>query len=365
MFRSILAVSSVLLLLTAPLSHALATEARPGMHRMPLPDPKRVSVGRDWANVDAVAGDAPSPEHPRGTVVVAQAIAQEPSPSVTEWDVASGSLVRSAPLPWPAAFADVRLVRAGDSFHVVGAEPRGGQIAYARLSRALGVERIEPLGRGERPRIATDGSIVAVLWSGTWVRAPGEARGWQLVTLDARGDPLAHVCLVRTSVSTAVYGEPMTVAGGRVFVLLPDGPAPRFVQLGADARVERSRSLSFGPLDGRFFVSSERVFFTDNCTYVELWPVDGGDVERGSLPRRREGARSCTPFGAAADASGRLVTTEGDVLSADFEVERHFADPLGVVTRALWIEGQPALVVVGAAGGRASFVWGDADEAPP
>jgi hypothetical protein len=326
------------------------------VHSLILPELRRSATGRDWADLDAAVGEPPSPAHPRGTVVVAQAIAYEPSPSVTEWDVAAGTLVRSTPLPLPAAACELRIVRAGDAFHVVAAEGREGPLVYARLGRSLDVERVERIGRGERPRIATDGAVVALLWSGTRDRG-GEGSGWQLVTLDARGARLGEARLGRASESTFLLGAPLAVAGGRVFVLLPGGPALRVVQLAADAQMERARDIPWSPDDGRLVAVGGRVLFTDDCRYVDASAPEAARLQPTGVPGRGEGGRVCQALDATADGSGRLVTTAGDVLDASLRLLRHFADPQGVVLRALWIHGAPALVVAGGPGGRAAIVW--------
>src|SRR5207237_2267601 len=108
--------------------------------------------GRDWGEVDAAPGEEPSVEHPRGTIVVAEAIAREPSPSVTEWDLASGAWIRSAPLPLPAAFADLRVVRAGGGYQVTASAGPMLDIVHLRLGRGLDARAVEHLGVGERPR---------------------------------------------------------------------------------------------------------------------------------------------------------------------------------------------------------------------
>jgi hypothetical protein len=330
------------------------------VHRVALPEPRVSPSGRDWGDVDAAPGEGPGVAHPRGTVVVAEAIGVEPSPSVTEWDLASGALVRSAPLPLSAAFADLRIVRAGDAYHVVASAGPGGDVVHARLGRGLDVRAVDRLGAGERARIATDGAVVAVLWSGTHARSE-EPPGWQLATFDATGERGSVARVADTLDSTFAYGDPLVVAGRKIFVLLSDRGA-RVARFDAAGKPEGGRPLSWTPDDGRLFRSGARVLFTDDCTVVEIWPGDRFDADRASLPGRRADARACPAFQASGDGDGRLVTTAGDVLSANLRIERHIAVPDGLATRALWVGPCPALVVVGAEGGRASVLWAEPGE---
>jgi hypothetical protein len=331
----------------------------PRVYRMPLPELKHAATGRDWADLDAAPAAPPSALHPRGTVVVAQAIAFEPSPSVTEWDVADGSLVRSAPLPLPASFCELRIVRARDSFHRVAAEGREGRVVHLRLGPALDVARVDPLGIGERPRLATDGSLVAVLWVGP--RSGDEQKAsWELLTYDAAGERLGEARLGTVTESTFLYGNPLAVAGRRVFVLVPDGSRLRVEPFAFDARgcTEPAQTIPWSPDDGRLFAAGDRVYFTDDCRVVEVAPRPPGPAPDALLlPGAFDGARACTAFEATADGFGRFVTTAGDVVDARLRVARHFADPAGIVVRALWLGGGPALIVAGGAGGRASIVW--------
>jgi hypothetical protein len=326
-----------------------------------LPEPRVSPSGRDWGDVDAAPGDPPSLEHPRGTIVVAEAIGAEPSPSVTEWDLASGAWIRSAPLPLSAAFADLRIVRAGGAYHVVASAGPAGDLVYVCLGRRLDARAVERLGAGERPRVATDGTVVAVLWSGRRARS-GEPPGWQLAAFDSTGEPATVARIAETADSTFANGDPLVVAGGKIFVLVPGGVGLRIVRLGAAGNVEGDRPLSWTPDDGRLLSSGGRVLFTDDCSIVEIWPSDRFDADRVPLPGRRRDTRACPAFEGTGDGDGHLVTTTGDVLGADLRIERHIAVSEGLATRALWIGPCPAFLVVGAEGGRAAVVWAEPGE---
>jgi hypothetical protein len=338
---------------------AVADDGRLGAHRLVLPEPRRAASGRDWADIDAAPGAPPTAAHRHGTVVVAEAMALEPSPSVTELDLADGTLVRSAALPLSAAFCELRIVRAGDTFHVVAAEGRGGRVVHVRLGRELAIESVETVGTGERPRLATDGAIVSMLWSGARDRA-SETSGWQLLTFDANGARLGEVRLPRAADSTYLFGHPLAVVGGHVFVALPGGSGPRVVQLSADARPERVHAIPWSADDGRLFVVGGSLHFTDNCRTVRVVDLSAPDAPMGEptpLPGRPAGARACVAFEAATDASGSILTTTGELFDARFQSLRSFARPEGLVMRALWVHGVPALVVAGGPGGRASIEW--------
>jgi hypothetical protein len=292
---------------------------------------------------------------------VAEANAYEPSPSVTEWDLAVGALVRSAPLPLPAAFGDLRIVRARGAYHVIASSESTGAIVHARLGPDLGAGEVERIGTGERPRVATDGAVIAVLWTDRGEGAPAEP-GWHLKTFEAAGARGATVRIGESVDSTFLYGEPLAVSGGNVFVLVSRAGGVRVARFDAAGNAAGDRLLSWTPDDGRLFRSGGRVLFTDDCTFVEIWPDDRFDEDRAPLPGRVRRSRACPAFQAAGDEAGRLVTTEGDVLSTDFRIRRHVALPEGAVTRALWVGRCPAFLVVGGAGGRASVLWGEPDE---
>ncbi len=340
------------------------------VRRVALPDARPVPEG-PWGDIDAVEGTPPGLEHPRGTVIVAQASAEEPSPAVTEWDVATGGLVRSAVLPWPATEADLRIARTGNALHVVAARGSAGSLVYARLTSRLQIEQVETLGAGERARMATDGHVVAILWSGTREgdASEGGTRGWQLITLDAFGRRLGAMSLLRTNVSTFIYGQPLAVVDGNVFVLLPNGALPTLLRLGPDLGVRAVQSLPWSPDDARLMASDGRVLFTDDCAVLQLWPersLAPAFAER--LPGRAPLGRSCPAFDAVADGSGRYVTSQGDVLSADLRVKRHFSgagdmpDAFGM--RPLWLFGRPALLGVDRNAGRAWLAWMDGETLP-
>jgi hypothetical protein len=329
------------------------------VHRLALPEGRRAATGRDWAAIDAAPGEPPSAAHRYGTVVVAEAMAPEPSPSVTEWDLADGAMVRSAALPLSAAFCELRVVRAGDAFHVVAAEGRSGHVVYVRLGRELEIRSVQTIGAGERPRLETDGAIVAMLWAGTRERG-GESAGWQLLTFDGGGARLGEARLLRAGDSTYLFGRPLVVAAGRVFVVLPGGGRLRVAQFAPDGKPEQVRPIPWAADDGRLFAIGDRVFFTDDCRSIEVVDLaspGAPDAEPRLLPGRPAAGRVCVAFEAAADGSGRLVTTAGELLDTQLQPLGRFVHPEGLVMRALWLHGLPAVVIVGGPGGRASVVW--------
>lgn len=338
---------------------AVADDGRLRTHRLVLPEPRKAASGRDWADIDAAPGEPPTAAHRNGTVVVAEAMALEPSPAVTELDLSDGALVRSAALPLSAAFCELRIVRAGDTFHVVAAEGRGGRVVHVRLGRELAIESVETVGTGERPRLETDGAVVSMLWSGARERG-SETSGWQLLTFEASGARLGEVRLPRATDSTYLFGHPLAVVGGQVFVVLPGGSGPRVAQLSADAKPERVHAIPWSADDGRLFVVGDSLYFTDNCRCIRVFDGSAPDApmrDPTSLPGRPVGARTCMAFEAASDASGRILTTAGELFDAQFSSLRSFVRPEGLVMRALWVHGVPAWVVAGGPGGRASIEW--------
>lgn len=337
-------------------------------HRLALPD-ARPLAGGTWADVDAIAGQAPGPDHPAGTVLVAQAAVGDPSPAITEWDLATGAIVRSAVLPLPATQADVRLVRAGGRLHAFASRAPDGAIFHARLDASLRIEHVEPWGSGERPRVATDGDVIAVLWSG--VRAlgvpassarpnPGGDRGWQIEVIDAEGRSLWAATLLRTDASTFAFSNPLAVAGGHAFVLLADPRAPTVVTFSPDGYARRVSALPFRPDDARLFVFQNRVFLADGCRVMDV--VDG-HAER--LPDRADRERHCPAFDAVANAEGRLVTAAGEVRNESMLPVARFADPVDAAEyRPFWAFGRPARLVVERLRGRVWLDWAELEQVP-
>ena len=330
-------------------------------HRLALPDARPLG-GADrgvWADVDAVPGQSPGPGHLQGTVLVAQATAHDPSPAITEWDLATGSMVRSTVLPLPAAQADLRLVRAGGGLHAFASRAPDGPIFYARFDASLRLEHLERLGSGERPRVATDGDAIAVLWSGARARGPGD-RGWQLEVIDAVGQPAWTAVVSRTSGSTFAVGDPLAFTGGRTFVLLANQAVPAVVAFSADGRERQVSALPFRFEDGRLLASRGQVFLTDGCRLANL--ADGSDVR---VPNRREGERHCPAFDAVADGEGRWVTAAGELRGPSMALVARFADPVDAVERRpFWCFGRPARLVVDQFRGRVWLDWAELEQVP-
>lgn len=354
--------------LVASLVTAAATRARAEgcaplacvRHRLALPDARPLpDIAGAWADVDAIAGQAPGPDHPAGTVLVAQATIGDPSPAVTEWDLATGAIVRSTVLPLPAAQADMRLVRAGGRLHAFASRAPDGPIFHARLDASLRVEHVDAWGRGERPRVATDGVVIAVLWSGLRADAPGE-RGWQLEVIDARGRPLWATVVARTSASTFAFSDPLALASGHASVLLADLRAPAVVTFSPDGRERRVAALPFRPDDGRLFASGGRVFVTDGCRVISI--ADGSAVR---IPGRAEAEHHCPAFDPVGDGDGHWVTSAGEVRNASMELAARFGDRVDAAEyRPFWDFGRPARLVVERFRGHAWLDWGELEQVP-
>jgi hypothetical protein len=330
-------------------------------HRLALPDARPLyGAGRGvWADVDAIPGDAPSSDHPQGTVLVAQATEDDPSPAITEWDLATGSIVRSAVLPLPAEQADLRIVRAGNRFHAFASRAPDGPIFYARFDASLHLEHVELWGTGERPRVATDGDAIAVLWAGARASATGD-RGWHLEVIDALGRRAWAAVVSRTEGSTFAFGDPLAFTGGRAFVLLADQSVPAVVAFSAGGRERRLSALPCRPDDARLLSSEGQAFLTDGCRVASL--ADGSDVR---VPNRRDGEHRCAAFDAVADVDGRWATAAGDVRSPSMALVARFADPVDAVERRpFWCFGRPARLVVDPRGGRVWLDWAELEQVP-
>jgi hypothetical protein len=114
-----------------------------------------------------------SPEHARGTVLVAERIHRRLV--VFEWDVAAGVEMRRVSVGAPGDFFDASMMRNGDELHLVvasGEGPGGGRkIVHFVLDRSLRVLAQHAVGLGELPVLLAANGVVAI--------ASFERRGWQ------------------------------------------------------------------------------------------------------------------------------------------------------------------------------------------
>jgi hypothetical protein len=107
----------------------------------------------------------PSPEHARGTVLIAERIHRRLV--VFEWDIAGGSEVRRVNVGPPGDYFDTSMIRDGDEVHLAAASdeegPNGGRkIVHFVLDRSLHMLAHHPVGPGEYPVLMVADGVVAV-----------------------------------------------------------------------------------------------------------------------------------------------------------------------------------------------------------
>ncbi len=325
-------------------------------------DPHRFAVRTPadvpFFHLDAVEGAAPTAAHARGSVLVAELAQGDPAPCVDEWDVASGQLLRHVLLPLPRSFAVLHAVRAGGRVHVVAAEPRGGAIAYVRLDGALKVESTEQLGRGYA-ELATDGDLVAVLWSGASGGAT-PAREWRAVTL-AGTQRIAAARLFETAADVGGSLRDVAVVQGKVFILSPGVGLPPLMRYSADLRFEDQLRPTQTPFERAIFPAGRRLL--DETDGMLRWrdPLTLGTLETHGAPPAPGHHAWAPELTVVDDGTGRMVTSLGDVLDRAAAVSLHLDDiPRDkVVATPLWISGTAALLEVRTPDLATSIVWRD------
>jgi hypothetical protein len=356
-------------------TRALA-EASPVTHVFALPnDQTRNSALFRLAPIDMVVGAAPGTVHPRGTVFVIESELGKTSATIAEWDIASGKRLRSADLPVLATNWVTHFVRAGDHFHLVGLpEAVGMPMIYVRLNLGFGVEEVRSLGNGENACIATDGSLVAIVWSEIldsdllWHRT-------YLLTMDAQGARVGSAVIVPQAAHQVndMFVEPLAVMGGKVFLLAWQAqqtlldPKPLLWRLSADGQVEAEVRFDDPPSSGSLTPAAGRLLMVSDFCKATLWSPELVPIADLKKPPYRDptGYSRCPSFTVGADAKGRLVSAHGDVLSPDLQVQAHFAlAPNGVqAARALWVGSEPALLEADYYG-RAWITWAEGVPSP-
>jgi hypothetical protein len=317
-------------------------------------------VKQYWTYVEALAGEAPGPLHPRGTVLILESAVGQLQPTLSEWDLMSGLKVRSVAVPRPPELLLAEMVRAGDRIHVVTYAKPNGELWYLRFTPSLQLEAQERLGTVDGMSVASDGSIVAIMWAGTR-EGGGDAVGWQLATMDGAGRRLGGALMSNRN----VFGGPTLVAvvGRKVYVLLNDvnHAFPPIVRLSEDARIEdQHEAFSGTPDQGVSLVAWAGKLLTIDGCYLEKVNMDFLHVgESRAVPPKPRDNPWCLDLRVASDGAGRLVTSEGDILSASLDLERHFAPYDGRGAIPLWVGPIPVLLSGDTKTGRFWLTWSD------
>jgi hypothetical protein len=227
-----------------------------------------------FRTIDAAPGDAPGPAFPAGTVYVATMDPKTDAPvSVTEWDLARASIVRSLVLPISTDEVESWIRRDGDHLRVLVSGPES--VSYLQLTRDLRVEHTERWMAQQQciAAFSADEDLVAVAYSGHAETVSGGAYGVLVATFDGSGRRLAHRLVQRPATPDSRVGGVggnVAVADGRVFLLLyADHPGLELLKLTPDLRVEK-----------RVVVSPEANLIADLHAWGGSLQVDIGDHER-------------------------------------------------------------------------------------
>jgi hypothetical protein len=211
-------------------------------------------------HIDMAPGEMPSAEHPAGTVFVAESRVDRPKDAVTvsEWDLATGSELREAPLPVPPDDGDVWMVRDGARLHLM-AWAFNQDIEYACMTtdlKPVHAERIGDVSAGGPAAITSDGGLALLLADGILGSDPRRVgsgqEGFFAATFDSNGRRIAARVIEKPHSEgdgAWEYSAPLrhtaVVAGHRAYVLLATADHQRFrlVRLRPDLSVERDTTL--------------------------------------------------------------------------------------------------------------------------
>jgi hypothetical protein len=258
------------------------------------------------AVLDAVQGAPPGPAWPRGTVIVAASL-EGRGPTLFEWDVARGHIMRQASLGLPPS--DVRLARAGSTLEVL-ATGRSVVLSQVDLVSFRLQHRVD-LGAGTYSRVVTDGALTVVAAN---PRYDQPLDTWMVWTVDGAG----HVLGRRSAPGTLGYGSnvQLAVLQGRAFLVLsadpPVEPKARLVALNADATVARQIVLDTSTALPSIAVKGDRLLVAERDEILEV------SSQLDILAHHAVSVRGML----AVSSDGRVFAENGVILSNEFLVER-------------------------------------------
>jgi hypothetical protein len=316
-------------------------------------------TAQEWTGFDAIAGAELSSRHPRGTVLILEWPAGQPQATIAEWDLQSGQRLRSTALDLPAGLTDVQMVRAGDWIHVLGYAKSGSALRYLRLTTAFEVEEKSSLGTAQGMSMATDGSTVAMVWAGTRAGIP-PIDGWHVLTLDAAGRRHGYT-LISTQHAFGNSRRVVVVLERHVYVYVDDShDLPTLFRVDENAHIEQLyKPYASRPPQTKSLAESSGKLIVYSGSFIDKLSSDWFTASPSlSLPPRMRDYATSPYIAVVSDASGRLVTSQGDILSASFVFERQFAPHDGSGVVPLWVGSIPVLVSAGP-NGRLWIAWSD------
>jgi len=275
----------------------------------------------------AAPGQPASAAHPRGTVILARPLKGK-GVTLTEWDLALEGVVREVELGWPQT--ELEVVRSGDTLHLVVARPR---VVYATLNaRTLRIEQQVDLGPGDRPIVASDGTLSIVSWI--------HAATWYAATIDARGRVLARLGRPIGPQPWGPHPLRLAVLGGHAYMLMGENAvAAHILRLSAMLAIEKDLR----------YVTNEYASLVVTAGHIVVGANDGfaeNSPDLDVVAHHRHWTGDDAPLFAANDA-GRIVTTYGDVFASPAQppVARYpVAHDDDAAMVPLWVGGVPVLL---------------------
>lgn len=297
------------------------------------------------SSLGAVAGEPPSPSHPRGTLLIAWSL-QGLGATLTEWDLARARIVRQASLDGAEGSVSVARVGSWLDVAVEGLTPQGRRVSWALVDPStLRVVRKVDLGIGASADVASDGALAVVVWNASSSVRGSEGDSWSAAVLDVDGRVLG-LWRASTTHSSGARAR-VAVLDGRAFVAVP-GQAPcLLVALAPDGSVSRQVSLASGACgslvvhDAHLLVGADR--------HVEVFSSELDRIARQSSDG------SMAFFSIAAD--GRALTCDGEVLSRAFGAGSRLRGlAWGSCLTVLWSGDTPVAILTSSKGGEAAWV---------
>jgi len=312
-------VLSLLLLLSLSIVVAPhpAAAAPPGYHITFLPQASEVGPR------GLVPGEPPGAAHPRGTVLVGWSL-ERLGPAVTEWDLARGRVVRQSVFGWPGGGAG--LARTGNVLHVLASDDH--RVRYARLDAdTLRVTCHLDVGEGSPGALASDGALTAIGWQ---VERDGHERDLHVTLVDARCERQGQLF-----VPSSKDRLDLAVMGGRVYGAVHSARRSWLLSIAPNATVEKGVPLDV-PEHFTMTADGSRLLLLAENELLEVSPaLDVVGRHPVAAPR--------TAFLAVA-ADGRMLTSDGDVLSPAFARVGHFPPSEMLPMIPVWVGDVPVLL---------------------
>lgn len=300
------------------------------------------------SSLGAVAGEPPTPNHPRGTVLIAWSL-QGLGATLTEWDLARSRIVRQASLG--DAEGSLGLARAGSWLDVAieSITSQGRRVSWALVDQnTLRLVRRVDLGAGSNADVASDGTLAAVVWNASGPEAGSDA--WTVAILDLDGRVLGrwHTTAPHSSAARAAPRGRVAVLDGRTFVTLPGEPPCSVVALTPNGSVSRQISIASGTCGGSLVVHDGHLLVGADRN------VDVFSPELDWMAGRPSES-SMALFSIA--AGGRAVTCDGEVLSSAFGVDARLRGlAWGSCLAALWAADSPVAILTSPKAGDVAWV---------